>query len=462
MKEELRDLTKGPLAKQILLFSLPLMLSNFLQVLFNMADIAVVGRFVGEAAMGAVGSTANLVTLFTWVLIGLSAGVNVRTALHFGAGNREKLSGTVHSALLLCLGAGLLLLWVGTMGASWILGLMKTKPELMDGAVRYLRIFALGMPALAVYNCGSAIFSAVGETRRPLCYLTLSGVVNVLLNLLLVVVCGMEVEGVAIASVIAQYLSAILVTQALFRCPEAYRYRWRALRLDGVQVQGLLAVGIPAAFQNAIFALANLFIQMGVNSFDAVMVEGNAAAATADGLVFDVMEAFYIACGSFIGQNFGARNRERIRKSYLISLGYSFGAGLILGVGLLLLGPQFLGLFTDDPAVVEMGMKRLTIMSLSYGVSAFMDCTIAASRGLGKSLVPTIMVMVGGCLFRIAWIYTVFAWFQTIPSLYLLYLCSWVLTALPEIWYFRRAFRRETADFPPMPASSEGSSERSA
>lgn len=443
MKTDLRDLTQGPLHKQIFWFSLPLILSNLLQVLFNMADVAVVGRFAGSLALGAVGSTTTLVAMFTGFHIGLAGGVNVLVALHFGARDRKALSDTVHSAALVCLGAGVLLLTLGVAFAGPVLELLNTKEELMDGAVLYLRIYALGMPALGVYNFGNAVFSAVGDTRRPLRYLSIAGVVNIVLNLFFVIVCGMDVEGVAIASIISQYISAVLVAAALLRSKEAYGLKLSSLRFSGSRTRAILMIGLPSGLQNCIFSLANLFIQVGVNSFDAVMVAGNSAAANADALVYDVMQAFYTACGSFIGQNYGARRRERVRRSFLVSLGYAFGCGLAIGLLLFVFGRQFLGLFTSDPAVVAMGMERLRIMSISYCMSSIMDCSIAAARGLGKSLVPTVLVILGSCVFRIAWIYTVFAWFGTIPSLYLLYIFSWIITGAAELWYFYRVYRRE-------------------
>ena len=446
MKTAQQDLTTGPLGKQILVFSIPLILSNLLQVLFNMADVAVVGRFAGSVALGAVGSTTILVSLFTGFLIGLSGGVNVLVAHHFGAGDRKSLSDTVHSAALVSAAVGILLLAAGCGFAQMILEALRTKPELIGGAVRYFRIYCLGMSAMAMYNFGNAVFSAVGNTRRPLCYLSVAGVVNVVLNLLFVIVCKLDVAGVAIASIISQYLSAVLVLAALFRSGASYGLRFGDLRLHRTRTRAILAIGIPPGMQNGIFALANLFIQMGVNTFSATMVAGNSAATNADALVYDVMAAFYTACGSFIGQNYGAGKKDRIRRSFFVSMGYSFGAGLVLGLLLLLLGRQFLGLFTTDPAVIEAGMHRLTIMSLSYCVSAFMDCTIAASRGLGKSAVPMVIVILGSCVFRILWVYTVFAWFQTIASLYLLYVFSWTITAAAEIAYFVRIYRRATRD----------------
>lgn len=443
MKQGKQDLTQGPLGKQILLFSIPLILSNLLQVLFNMADVAVVGRFGGPGALGSVGSTTILVSLFTGLLIGLSSGVNVLTALHFGARARRELAETVHASALICALAGVLLAAVGTAFARPILELLRTKDVLIDGAVLYLRIYVLGMPALGIYNFGNAVFSAVGDTQRPLRYLSAAGVLNVVLNLFFVIACGLDVAGVALASILSQYLSAALILAALFRRGgESYGLRRGELRLYRYRSRVILSIGVPSALQHGIFALANLFIQSGVNTFSATMVEGNAAAANADNLVYDVMAAFYTACSSFIGQNYGAGKWDRIWRSYLISLGYSFGIALAMGLGLFACGPLFLSLFTTKTAVVEAGMKRLAIMSVSYCVSAFMDCTIAASRGLGRSLGPMVIVVMGSCVFRIIWVYTVFAYFHTIASLYLLYIFSWSITAAAEILYFVRTYHR--------------------
>ncbi len=436
------SMTQGRLGRQILLFSLPLMASNLLQVLFNMSDIAVVGRFAGPAALGAVGSTSTLVTLFTGFLIGLGGGVNALVARHYGAQDRDGINQTVSTALLVCLLFGAVLLGAGLGGARTLLELLHTKEELLDGALRYLHIYFLGMPALALYNYGNAVFSAFGQTRRPLIYLAAAGVLNIALNLFFVIVCNLAEAGVAIASVISQYLSGLLLLFDLLRGQKRYGLKIAPRCLSADNARSVLVLGVPAGLQNAIFAIANLFVQAGVNSFETVMVEGNAAASNADGLVYDVMAAFYVACSSFMGQNLGAGNRDRVKKSYLISLAYSFGIGALLGLGLVLFGRTFLGLFTQDAAVAEAGMYRLRIMGFSYMVSAFMDCTIAASRGLGKSIVPTVIVILGSCVFRVVWVYTVFAWFGTIASLYLLYIFSWSITAAAEIFYFVRCYRR--------------------
>ena len=412
-----------------------------------MADIAVVGKFAGSNALGSVGSTSILVTLFTSFLIGVGGGINVLVALHIGAGNKKEAKETITTAYVLCLCMGILLLIVGITGARGILSLMNTKPELIDGAVLYLRIYFLGLPAVGVYNCGNAILSAAGDTKKPLYFLSIAGVVNVALNLLLVIVFHLDVAGVAIASIISQYISAILITHALTHGDNVYTISLRHQTLRSLVLKdkliAILKLGLPSGLQNMVFMFANLFVQVGVNSFSATMVAANSAAANADGPVYEVMAAFYVACSSFMGQNLGAKKKDRILKSYFVSLSYSFFIGLILGLTILFMGPDFLLLFTSDPAVIELGMYRLKIMSVSYAFSAFMDCTIAASRGLGKTVVPTFIVIMGSCIFRVIWIYTIFAYFKTIPSLYLLYIFSWTITAVAEIIYFQAIYRKE-------------------
>ena len=436
-----KSMTEGPLAKQILLVSLPLALSNLLQILFNMSDVAVVGRFAGSTALGAVGSTSTFVTLFTGFLIGLSNGVNVLVARYYGARHPKDVSKTVHSALVVSLLAGILLLAVGLFGSPALLRLLNTKEDLLPGAILYLRVYFLGMPALALYNYGNAVFSAIGETKKPLAYLSVAGVVNILLNLFFVIICKLDVAGVALASTIAQCLSAGLILHALTKVEDCYALDLHSIRLDLGTTKRILMLGIPAGLQNAIFAIANLFIQAGVNSFDSLMVKGNSAAANADGLIYDCMAAFYMACASFMSQNYGAGKPDRVKKSFFISLAYSFGVGLILGGSLFFFGRSFLALFTTESAVIDAGMKRVRVMGLAYCISAFMDCTIAASRGLGKTIVPTIIVVMGSCVFRVIWVYTIFAHFHTIPSLYALYPCSWALTAAAEIVYYAHCYR---------------------
>ena len=447
MSSQTNTLTEGPLAKQIFLVSLPLALSNLLQVLFNMSDVAVVGRFAGSTALGAVGSTSILVSLFTGFLIGLSGGINVLVARFYGARHAKDVEKTVHSAAVISLIAGVALLFIGLLGSPFMLRLLNTKEDLLPGAILYLRVYFLGMPALALYNFGNAVFSAIGDTKKPLTYLSIAGVLNILLNLFFVIVCKLDVAGVALASTIAQCVSAGLILHALTKVSDCYALDFRKVRLDFNMTKRILMLGVPAGLQNAIFAIANLFIQAGVNSFDSLMVKGNSAAANADAMIYDAMAAFYMACASFMSQNYGAGKPDRVKKSYFISLGYSFGVGLILGGGLFVFGRTFLSLFTTEAAVIDAGMKRICVMAFAYCISAFMDCTIAASRGLGKTVVPTIIVVMGSCVFRVIWVYTIFAYFHTIPALYLLYPCSWALTAFAEILYFVHCYKESMKIF---------------
>ena len=438
------EMTRGSLWKNILLFSLPLMLTQVLEVLFNLSDVAIAGKYAYNTyvALGAVGSTTTLVSLFTGLLIGMGAGVNVAVARWLGIGDEESVEHTTHSSLLLCLGMGLVTCLICVCFAEPMLRLLNTKEDFLPGAVRYLRIYALGLPGMGIYNCGNGILSATGDTKRPLVYLSVAGVLNVILNLVFVIGCRMSAEGVAIASAIAQWVSAGLIFVHLLRRRDACRLELRKLRIHRMAAKRILMIGIPSGMQNAIFAVANLFVQAGLNSFDEITVSGAAAAANADTLIFNMMAAFYTACASFVSRNWGAGRKDRILKSYYISMLYAFLAGAIFGGLMLLLGRQFLYLFASEEAVIDAGMDRLRIMAFSYGFGALMDASIAASRGLGKSIAPTVMVILGSCVFRVIWIYTVFAFFHTVPSLYLLYIFSWVITGIAEFLYFRATYKK--------------------
>ena len=438
------QMTDGSLWKNMFYFSIPLMLSQLLQVLFNMADVAVVGKFSSAEALGAVGSTTTLVTLFTGFLIGMGSAVNVRVAQHLGARDKASTSASIRTSFVICLATGGIIMVLCLLSTRFMLELLGTKDDLIEGAVLYFRIYALGMPALGAFNFGNGVLSANGDTKRPLTYLTIAGILNVLFNLLFVIVCGMAEDGVALASIITQYVSAVLILMHMGRQKDDCAFRLGDLKNGSDKAEGkrILGLGIPAGLQNAIFAVANLFIQGAVNSFDSVMVEGNSAAANADAIIYNVMAAFYTACSTFMGQNLGAGKRDRVLKSYLVGVVYSFAAGAVLGGMLFLFGREFMSLFANEEDVIEAGLQRTYIMSFSYAISAFMDCTIAACRGIGKSLVPTIIVIIGSCAFRVAWIYTVFAYFRTIPSLYLLYIFSWTITAIAEIIYFIVSYKR--------------------
>ena len=436
------EMVTGSLWKNILFFSIPLMCSQLLVVMFNLSDVAVVGHFADYKALGAVGSTTLLVTLFTGFLIGMGSGVNVRVAHALGAKNHENTVETIQTSLFLCTLIGLLIGAVCFFFSGGMLRLLNTKDDLIDQASLYLRIYALCMPAMGIYNFGNGVLSARGETKRPLYYLAIAGVLNVLLNLFFVIVFHMAAAGVATATAIAQYVSAGLIMIHLVRRKDECHVSLKNIRFHRDAGVRVLMIGIPAGIQSAVFAIANLFVQAGVNSFNTITVSGNAAATNADSLIFNVLYAFYTGCSSFMSQNYGARNKKRVLKSYFVCLFYSFFASVLLGVLLFVFGHQFLSLFATDAAVIDAGMQRIRIMAFSYAVSVFMDCTTAASRGIGKTIVPTIIILLGSCAFRIIWIYTIFAWIHTIPSLYLLYVFSWLITSAAEIIYFIISYRK--------------------
>ena len=447
MRYDPRDMTQGNLWKQMFIFSLPLMASNLLQVLFNMSDIAVVGQFAGSHALGSVGSTSTLAALYSGFLIGMGAGVNVLTARFLGAREESDVRETVHTASAVCLAIGLALMALCFFLARPLLTLLGTKDELIDGAILYLHIYSFGLPAMALYNFGSAVLTASGDTKRPLIFLSIAGGLNICLNLFFVICCKMAADGVALATIISQYTSAILVLRVLLRSKDLYRLDLKNFSLSGEKAKRLLALGVASGMQHAIFQLANLFIQSAVNTFSAAVVEGNSAAANADSIVYEVMAAIYTGCSTFISQNYGAHNKQRILKAYGVSTVYSFGVGAVLGLTLMFFGSGFLHFFTPDPEVIAAGMEKLHIMGWSYAFSAFMDNTLAASRGLGKSAVPMGIVIFGSCVFRVIWVYTIFAMFHTLTSLYLLYIFSWSLTALGQILYFSRCYKQQTADW---------------
>lgn len=443
MKNQIQ-MTNGSLLKNIFLFSVPLVFTNILQILFNMADSAVVGRFAGALALGAVGSDGQLCFLCSGFLIGIGGGINVLVAFYLGQNNKKELNDMIHTAAVFSFIAGCAILVIGWIFAPQILLLMKTRPELLPDALLYFRIYLLCMPVMALYNFGNAVLSAHGNTKLPLIYLALGGLANVFLDLLLVIVFKMSVAGVAIATVVAQIISCILTVRATFKKCENVRFEKSMLLLNRHKTIQLIKIGIPAGLQNIVFAIANLFIQAGVNSFDALMVAGNAATMNGDNLVYNVMAAFYTAGATFIGQNFGAAKKDRILKSYFASTGFACFFGIIMGIMLFIFGHEFLSLFTTDKTVVDYAMQKFRIMTFSFGISAFMDGTIAANRGLGKTLIPSILVFIGSCFFRILWIYTIFAHYRTIESLFFLYPVSWALTAVFEIIYFCIIYKKET------------------
>lgn len=426
------DLCSGSIVKKLLIFTLPIMLSSMLQLLFNAADVAVVGKFAGNASLAAVGSTTALINLLTNVFIGLSVGTNVITARHFAAKEEKDVSQTVHTSIFISIIGGIILTIIGIIFAPMILELMGAPRDVLDLAAKYLRIYFLGMTATTLYNFGSAILRAIGDTRRPLIFLIISGIVNVVLNLLLVATpLNMGVAGVAIATAVSQCISAILVIICLVKEKSSIHLDWKKLKIHKEKLIKILKIGLPAGIQGSLFSLSNVVIQSAVNSFGKIVIAGNSAAANLEGFVYVAMNAFHQSAITFISQNVGAEKYKRINRIIFIALGCVTAVGLILGVGVTIFGEYLLKIYSSSPDVIDAGMLRLKYICAVYFICGIMDVLVGILRGLGKSITPMIVSLMGACVFRLVWVYTIFQieQFHTIETIYLSYAISWILTA---------------------------------
>ncbi len=438
------DMSKGSIFTKMFVFALPLICSSILQLLFNAADIVVVGRFAGDNSLAAVGSTTSLIQLLVNLFIGLSVGSNVLVARYYGAKQYKQLSNTVHTTILLSILSGLFISVVGIIFAKPILVLMQTPDEVLPLAVTYIRIYFGGMIATMLYNFGSAILRAVGDTKRPLYYLSLAGVINVILNLIFVIVFRMDVAGVAIATVISQCVSALLVLRCLFKENSAIRVEFSKLKMDKESILKILQIGLPAGFQGMLFSLSNMVIQSSVNGFGAVVVAGNSAANNIEGFVYVAMNAFYQATISFTGQNLGAGNFERIRKTVLIGLLYVLAVGAILGNCAYYFGNTLIGIYSINPLVIEAGIQRLKYTTRLHAICGMMDVMVGAMRGLGHSLAPMIITLIGACGLRLAWIAIMFSneAYHTIDTVYVSYPISWSVTLIANVICFLIMFAK--------------------
>ena len=434
------DMTSGPLLGKILLFSIPLMLSGILQLLFNAADIIVVGRFAGSGALAAVGSTSSLINLLINVFVGLSVGVNVLVARYYGAQNDRDVSETVHTAVTTSIVSGLILVVLGILLANPLLRLMGTPEDVLGQSVLYMRIYFLGMPVLMVYNFGAAILRAIGDTRRPLYFLFASGVVNVCLNLFFVVVLGMGVDGVAWATVISEHISAFLVLKSLMGAPGALKLDLKQLRIHTRKLKRIVKIGLPAGMQGAIFSISNVLIQSSVNSFGSIAMAGNTASSNIEGFVYTAMNAVYQTNLSFTSQNLGGRKYSRINKIMYICLGVVTAVGVILGFTAA--GDGLLHIYSSDPEVLHYGMLRLEIICGTYFLCGIMDCMVGSLRGLGYSIIPMFVSLTGACGFRVLWVFTVFAAYRSLDVLYLSYPVSWAITAIAHMVTFHKIRRK--------------------
>jgi len=424
------DMCSGSVFKKMLLFALPLMCSSMLQLLFNAADIVVVGRFAGDHALAAVGSTSSLINLLTNLFVGLSIGANVLVAQYYGARDERNVEGIVHTSILLGLICGVFLVFMGIFVAPEILNWMDTPEDVLPLSVLYIRLYFLGMPAMLVYNFGAAVLRAVGDTRRPLYYLLAAGVVNVALNLVFVIQFRMSVAGVALATVISQYLSAVLICRCLMKSEGMYRLDLRSLRLEKYKVFQIIRIGLPAGLQSVVFSISNVMIQSSVNSFGSIAMAGNTAASSVDGFIYTSMNAVYQTTLSFTSQNVGGRRYDRIPKILAQCLGVVIVIGCAMGFLAYQFGPQLLGIYSKEAEVVEFGMIRMGWVGKYYFLCGIMEVFVGIMRGLGYAITPMIVSLTGACLLRIVWIMTVFKQQPTLDVLYMSYPVTWIVTLI--------------------------------
>ena len=436
------DMCSGSLLPKILLYSLPLMLSGILQLLFNAADIVVVGRFAGNDALAAVGSTSSLINLLVNVFMGLSVGTNVMVARFYGAGQKKELEEMVHTAILTSIVSGVILIFVGLALSRPALLLMDTPENVIDQSVLYIRIYFVGMPAMMLYNFGSAVLRAVGDTRRPLYFLMIAGVINVVLNLFFVISLSMGVAGVALATIISQAVSAILVLLCLMRSESDYRVELNKLRIVKDKMLKMIQIGLPAGMQGALFSVSNVLIQSSVNSFGSIAMAGNTAAQNLEGFVYTAMNALHQTCISFTGQNYGAKQYKRMGKILLICQGCVIVVGVLMGTGVYLAGGTLLKLSSPDPEVIQYGMLRLSYICTTYALCGMMDVMVGSLRGMGYSIMPMLVSLTGACLFRIVWIMTIFKAHHSLEILYVSYPISWGLTFAAHLLCFLVVYGR--------------------
>ena len=424
------DMTNGSILPKILRFTLPLMLSSVLQLLFNAADIIVVGNFASENSLAAVGSTSSLVNLMTNLFLGLSTGANVLASHYMGAEDNDRLGKTVHTAILLSFVSGLILTIAGVIFAEKLLILMDTPDEVLNLSALYLRVYFIGMIAMMIYNFGSSLLRSKGDTKRPLYYLTFAGVINVILNLIFVVAFKMDVAGVALATVVSQCISAALIIRCLMLETDGFKLIIKNLKIDKHIALKILRIGIPAGFQGVVFSLSIVVIQSSINSFGAITMAGSAAAASIEGFVWVSMNAFSQAAISFVSQNIGAGKYSRINKITFTACACAFVTGLVFGNAALFFGEPLLGIYDPRPEIIDPGITRMSLVCGLYFLCGLMDCCTGAIRGMGYAVTPTIVSLIGACGLRIIWIFTIFKIpeYHTEFMLFLSYPLSWGIT----------------------------------
>lgn len=427
-KSKEMDMLNGGIAGKLILFAIPLAFSSILQQLFNSADVAVVGRFAGDTALAAVGSCVALVGIFVNLIVGLSVGPNAALATLIGQKKREQINGMLHTILTFGAVLGLLLMCLGMLSARIILELSGTPETVMSQALLYIRIYFLSIPFMVIYNFGSAILRSFGDSRRPMYYLILSGTVNVILNLFLVICFHLGVAGVAIATVISNVLSSALVVIHLSRRQDEFQFRFRDMKIEKNALKKVLAIGIPAGIQGAIFSVSNVFIQSGINSFGENAIAGSSLALNFEYFTYDIASAFAQTAVTFTSQNYGAGNVKRCKKVFWLCLLFGFGFTEILAIVFMIWDDFFVSIYTTSSAVAVYGLIRMHHVCSLEGLTATYEVESSALRGMGKSLEPSIITILGTVVFRLIWMVTVFKWIPTYDMLMNVYLASWIFT----------------------------------
>lgn len=442
MRKRNVDMLQGNLYTNVLLFSLPLIASGIIQLLFNAIDMIVVGQFSGSNSMAAVSSTSSLISLVTNLFIGLSIGSSVCIAKRIGSGSYESISKAVQTSITIALIFGGILMVFGILFSKWLLVLMKSPDDVIDLSTLYLRVYFTGMPATMVYNFASAVLRAKGDTKRPLIILTIAGVLNALLNLFFVVNLNMDVAGVGLASSLSTYVSAILVIIVLITDPGFTRFDPKDLHIDIDSLKEITSVGIPAGIQSTMFSLSNVVIQSSINEFGGTVMAANGAASSIGNFIYNAMSAFQQTCLTFTSQNIGAGKIDRIKKILFVCLLMVVFTGGLLGLSAYIFGRPLLSLYTKDSNVIASGLTRLLYVCVPYFIYGFMDVIVGALRGMGTSLAPMIVSLLGICAFRLVWVATYFRSHHTIEALYISYPVSWIITAVVQSLIFIFAYTK--------------------
>lgn len=424
------NMLEGPLLGPIFLFAMPLFITSVLQLAFNAVDIIVVGKFTGHHALAAVGSTGPVINLLVNMFMGISIGASVIMGQNVGARDFKNAQDTLHTAIGISILGGIIVLFAGYFTAMPLLKLMQTPPEVIELAGEYLKIYYIGMPGFMVYNFGAALLRAIGDSKRPMYFLTISGVFNVICNLIFVIVFKMGVAGVAIATSISQYIAAALIVASLLKADGYMKLFIDKIRISKDKALGMMRIGLPAGFQGALFSISNILIQSGINSFGSVVMAGNTAAGNLEGFVYMGMNSIYQTSLSFTSQNMGAKQYDRVKKIFWTCVGVVIGVGLFLGVGAWLFGDKLLRLYTSEPEVIKYGVERLGVVSATYFLCGIMDTMVGGLRGMGYSITPMVVSLTAVCILRMIWIATIFQSIHTPVILYLSYPVSWIFAAI--------------------------------